>query len=230
MLGPGVRAVEIDDQPVAGHRDGDMDVNVAVSHWVGIHVDVGLVGPVGPLGDLLGEAAAGVGNRPVHGRAHHVGAIVIDEGLQPLRAELGRTHLGPEVADESGQPVVCPHGQDDVTALDTTVHDLQERVPGTFAPDVLGEDVVATGHRTTGVTVMTLDGGDEDQPPVVVEDRAEDVEVGQVAAPVVGVVGARSHPRDGAHHRRNSMAMRTGKVEDSMNWGMPTERADSLPC
>ena len=170
-------------------RDGHVDVDVAVPGRVGIEVDVGLVGAVGPGGDLLGEAAARVGDRPVHGRAHDVGPVVVDDRLQALGPELGRTHLGTEITDEAGQSVVRPHHQDDVPTLHAGVEDLQDRISGAFAPDVLGEDVVPAGHGAARVTVMALDGREEDEFPVVVEDRAEDVEVREMAATVVRVVG-----------------------------------------
>ncbi len=85
--------------------------------------------------------------------------------------------------------VVGAHGEDDVAPLVPAVDDLQERVAGALAVDVLGHGVVAAGHGATGVTVVALDGGHQEELPVVVEHRGEDIEVRQVAPAVVRVVG-----------------------------------------
>ena len=45
----------------------------------------------------------------------------------------------------------------DVTPLLAGLDDLQQRVARALGPDVLGEDVVATGDGTAGVAVVALD-------------------------------------------------------------------------
>ena len=111
------------------------------------------------------------------------------ELLQPRRAQLGGSDLGAQVADEAGEPVVGPHGQDDVPALVPAVDDLQQRVARALAVHVLGHGVVAARHGPAGVAVVALNGGDQEQFAFVVEHRGEDVEVREMAAAVVRVVG-----------------------------------------
>ena len=185
----GVGSLEVEDEPVPvdGHRD--VDVQVLVSLRIAVDVDVGLVGAVRPAADLVGEPGAGIVDGVRDGGPDGVGAPAGGQSLQPRRPQLGRPDLGAEVADESSEPVVGAHGEDDVPPLVPAVDDLQERVPGALAVDVLGHGVVAAGHRPTGVTVVALDGGHQEELPVVVEDRSEDVEVREVAAAVIGVVG-----------------------------------------
>ncbi len=67
--------------------------------------------------------------------------------------------------------------------------DLQEWVPRAFGPDVLRVHVVSTGERAAGVPVVTLDRRDQEQLAVGGEDGREHVEVGQVPATGVRVVG-----------------------------------------
>ena len=184
-----VGAGEVDDQPVAVDRDRDVHVDVVVAGRVGVDVDVGFVHAVGPAGDLLGEAAAGVGDRPVDRGAHRLGAVLLHDLGEPLDAEPRRADLRAQVADEPFEPVVGAHREHDVAPLPARLDDLQQRVARALRPDVLGEDVVAAGHRAAGVAVMALDRRDQQQRAVVVEHRREHVEVGEVPAAVVRVVG-----------------------------------------
>ncbi len=69
------------------------------------------------------------------------------------------------------------------------VDDLQERVARAFAVHVFGHGVVAARDGPAGVAVMALNGGHEEQGTLVVEHRSEDVEVREMAAAVVRVIG-----------------------------------------
>ena len=184
----GIRSFEIDDQAITLDGDRDVHVDVLVAGRIGIDVDVGLVGAVGPAGDLRGEALGRVADGPVDRGIDSVRTIFGDDFTEPARTELGGAHLGAEVSDEARQSVVGPHGQNDVTAFLAGVDYLQKRIAHALAPDVLGEDVVAAGHRTAGVTVVTLDGREEHQPAVGVEHRGKDVYVRQVPATVKRIV------------------------------------------
>jgi hypothetical protein len=81
------------------------------------------------------------------------------------------------------------HRQHDIAPLLPRVDDLEQRVARALAPDVLGEHVVAARHGAARVAVVALGRGEEQQHALVVEHRAEHVEVGEVPTPVVRVVG-----------------------------------------
>ncbi len=112
---------------------------------------------------------------------------------QPARAELRRADLGPDVAEEVGQPVVDLQGIEHVPPLLAPVDHLDHGEAHALAPDVVGRDVVPAGDGAARVAVVALDRADEDHPPVAGlvgrEHGGEHVVVGQVPAAVVRVVG-----------------------------------------
>ncbi|CAB4816318.1 unannotated protein [freshwater metagenome] len=184
-----VGTLEVDHQPLASHGDCDVDVDVLVARRVGVDVHVSLVGAVGPLRDFGPQSTTGVGDRPLDRVLHRLRTEPVDDLLQTRRTQLRGADLGAQVADEAGKSIVRPHREHHVAALAARIKDLQQGVTRALAPDVLGEDVVAASHRTTGVAVVALDRGEQQEFPGIGEDGAEHVEVGQVATPVVGVVG-----------------------------------------
>ena len=70
----------------------------------------------------------------------------------------------------------------------TSVDDLDRGIPHALRPDVLGVHVVPTGHGSPGVAVMALDRRDQHE-LAIGEHRRKDVEVREVPAAVVRVVG-----------------------------------------
>ena len=188
-VGPVVGTGEVDDEPFARNGDRHMDVDVQVALRVGVDEHVGFIGSVRPLADLLREATVGVVDRVIDGRHDGGRAVAFNQLTEPPNSELGCTDLRAEIPDEAGHPVVGPHGQDHVSPFDSTVDDLEERITGPFTPDVLRSGVVPTCRRAASVAVVTLDRRDQQQLAVGREDRREDVEVREMAAAMVGVVG-----------------------------------------
>ena len=165
-----------------------MHVDVAVARRIGVDIDVGLVDAVGPSGDLGREPAACVGDRPIDRGAHDGGAVGLHDLGEPGDTELRGPDLCAEVADEALEPVVRPHGEHHVAALATPVDDLEQRVPRTLRPDVLGERVVTARHCAARIAVMALDRRDQQELAFGVEDRREDVEVGEMTTAVIRIV------------------------------------------
>src|SRR5207302_9646066 len=119
-----------------------------------------------------------------------------DDLAESAGGQLGGPDLGPQVAEEADQAVVGGECVEDVAPLLAAVDDLDDGPANALAPDVVGGDVVAAGDGPAGVAVVALDGGQQDEPAILVagglgpgEHGGEHVVVGQVAAAVVGVVG-----------------------------------------
>ena len=59
-------------------------MNVLITRGIGVAVDVGFVGAVGPLRDLGGEAPGGVVDGPPDRGLHGVDAVLCPSGRFPL--------------------------------------------------------------------------------------------------------------------------------------------------
>ncbi len=170
-------------------------MDVGIAEGVVVDVGVGLVLAVGPLRDLFAEPLGRVVDHVVDGVLDRADVVAIDQLSEPLHAELRRSDLCTKVADVARDPVVRLERVEDVAAFDPAVEDLDHRPADTFAPDVRGGDVVATGNPAAGVAVVALDARDQHHAPstrgggIVGEDGREDVVVGKVPPAVVRVVG-----------------------------------------
>ena len=166
-----------------------MDVDVLVALGVAVGVDVGLVDSRRPGADLVAEALLRVPDHVIDGLLDRRRAVPRRQLLEPSDADPAGPDLGAYVAHVGGQAVVGLEHVQDVAALLARLNDLDRGETDALGPHVEGVHGVAAGGRAAGVAVMALNGNHEDKLAVGVEDRGEDVVVGQVPAAVVGVVG-----------------------------------------
>ena len=161
--------------------------------------------------------------------AHRLGAEARRDLLQPPHAELRRADLRAQVAEEGRRAVVHRHHVLDVAPLLAALVDLDRREADALGPDVGRVHVVAARARRrrcrrggTGSTrsARTRRRGRRARTRC---SRAGDRRRG------TGRWRPARRRRRGPSAPKNSTAKRTGRVDDSMNCGMPTDSAASCP-
>ena len=184
-----IRAGEVEVQGVALHGEGHLDPDRHGRLEIVLHVVVEAVGPVRDLRDRGPRPALGMVQHGVHPLQHRVGAELRDHLLHPPVAGVdGRAHRLDVAPHEIGDPAVV---EDDVA--DVLVEHAGPVELGRPEAQALLEDLGRPGPHAGRHRAPDVGGVDERvaprDDPVAVEDRPQDVDVGEMRAEGAGQVG-----------------------------------------
>ena len=176
-------AREVERERIAALRDRDRDGNrlgrdAVVVHGIGVAVHA-----VGQRGDRGADLALAIGQRLRARRLHGGHAVAVDQLAEPSLTEPVGGDLRPEVA-----PALVRQGE----VGEEQLHHVLPHAPGLDEADRRDpEALVPDGADLLGAAVgVVRDVGHEAEQRAAREDRAHQVDVGQVrAAARVGIVG-----------------------------------------
>ena len=189
-----VGAGEVERQVVAGLRGLDRDlVQVAVALVGLVLVAGGRPAAVGQARELRPQARLGVGHHPLHHGLDGVGAVLVDERVQPFAADVVGADLGPQVQpDQHGHAGAAHPEVGDVALQPAAAHHLDRR-----GGQRLGEHVLRRGRERPEADAAEVglvgDGARPREQLAVVEDGLVDDHVVLVEAAADPRVVAQEH-------------------------------------